>query len=125
MSNDFLGTASFSLEVVRSLDRRDGETDFLIIGLLDLSPDMRVGDGLFEPNADPKDALVIENLDGVGDATGDFSSSTLSMIGGCDVGDFIGDGKSSSVSVTLLKRRSTFLSDFKGSKYLCGEYRDL
>ena len=66
----------------------------------------------------PREVLVTENLEGVGDATGDFSSSTINMAGGWDVGDFIGEGKSSSVSVTLLKRLSTFLSDFNGSKCL-------
>ena len=72
-----------------------------------------------------KEVFVIENLEGFGDDLGDFSSSTFNIAGGWDVGDFIGDGKSSSVSVTLLNLRSTFLSDFKGSKYLWGEYLDL
>ena len=107
-----------SFEITRSLGCKDGETEALIIGFLDLFPGEREGDGLFEPNVVPKEVLVTENLEGVGDATGDFSSSTFNMTGGWDVGDFIGEGKSSSVSVTRLKRRSTFLSDFNGSKYL-------
>ena len=54
MSNDFLGTLSISLEGVSSLDCKDGETDALMIGLLDLLPEARDGDGSLDPNMGPK-----------------------------------------------------------------------
>jgi hypothetical protein len=60
-----------------------------------------------------KEVFIIENLDlfAVGLST---SSSTSSIVGCCVVVAFVGDGKSSSVSVTLRNRLSILLSDCKG-----------
>ena len=68
------------------------------------------------------DDLVMENLDRVGETVSSFSCSNE---GCCVLGDLMGDGKSSSVSVTLLSRLSILLSDFNGSKDRWGEYLDL
>ena len=51
-----------SFEITRSLGCKDGETEALIIGFLDLFPGEREGEGLFEPNVVPKEVLVTENL---------------------------------------------------------------
>ena len=136
LSKDFLGTLSNSFEDRCSIDLLSRDfaslTDDSCLSVR--LPECEVFEGLISVSkvvsvlqitfaSGGKDVLVIENLETFGE-TILTSSTTCCMKGFWVLGDFIGEGKSSSVSVTLRSRLSTFLSDFKGSNVLCGEYLD-